>query len=134
MNLADVMDEIAARLSTIDGLRVFPYPADSPTPPAAVVSYPEAYNFDETYGRGSDRMTLPVVVVVGKPYDRSTRSSLSKYCNGFGPASVKAAVETGPAASFDVARVTGIEFDVVSIRGEDMMAALFDLDIAGQGS
>lgn len=134
MKLDDVMDEVAARLGTIAGLRVFPYPADSVSPPAAIVSYPEKYTFDETYGRGMDRMTLPVVVVVGKPTDRASRDRIAQYCDGAGPASVKAAVEAGKYVACDTVRVTGIEFDVVTVAGTDYLAALFDLDIAGAGS
>lgn len=134
MNLTDVMEEVAARLATIKGMRVFPYPADSVSPPAAIVSYPETLTYDETYGRGSDRMALPVVVVVGKPYDRSTRDLITRYTDGSGASSVKAALETGTYASCDGVRVTRAEFDVVSIAGTDYVAAQFDLDIAGSGS
>jgi len=134
MNLADVMDEVAARLGAVDGLRVFPYPADHVSPPAAIVSYPETYTFDETYGRGMDRMTLPVVVVVGKPTDRSSRDRLAAYVAGSGPGSVKAAVEAGDGAAFDTVRVVSVEFDVIAIAGTDYIAAVFDLDVAGQGS
>lgn len=134
MNLADVMEEVAARLDTIDGLRVFAYPPDSLSEPAAVVSYPDTYEFDGTYGRGMDRMRLPIVVVVGKPTDRSTRDRLARYCDGSGPFSVKAAVESGERAAFDTVRVESIDFDVVTIGGTDHMAALFTVDIAGPGS
>src|SRR5687768_1669543 len=106
MNLSDVMDEVAARLGAIKGLRVFAYPADSLSPPAAAVLYPDGITFDETYGRGMDRLTLPVLVVVGKPTDRSTRDRIAAYCDGSGPASVKAAVEAGDGAAFDTVRVT----------------------------
>jgi hypothetical protein len=95
MNLADVMDAVGDRLDTIAGLRVFAYPPGSVTPPAAVVSYPEGIEFDATYGRGSDRMTLPVVVVVGKASDRAARDKLGAYCDGSGASSVKAVLESG---------------------------------------
>lgn len=134
MNLSDVMDEVAARLGAIDGLRVFAYPADDVKPPAGIVLYPEGITFDEAYGRGMDRMTLPVLVVVGKVHDRSAKVLISAYCNGSGPASVKAAVEAGDGASFDTVRVTGIEFPTATIAGTEYIAAMFDLDIAGQGS
>ena len=134
MNLADVMDEVAAKLDTIAGLRCFAYPADAVQPPAAIVSYPETITFDETYGRGMDRLTLPVVVVVGKPTDRSSRDALAAYCHGSGARSVKAVVEAGTYTAFDTVRVTSIEFDVVVIAGTDYLAALFDLDVAGAGS
>jgi hypothetical protein len=134
MNLADVMDAISNRLDTIAGLRCFAYPPPTLTPPAAVVSYPESVSFDATYARGMDRMKLPVVVVVGRPTDRSTRDNLTVYCDGSGPKSVKAVLESGTYTAFDDVRVEDVEFDVVTIGGVDYMAALFSLDIAGQGS
>lgn len=134
MNLDAVMEQVASKVDLIADLRVFAYPPDSLTPPAAVVSYPETYTFDETYGRGSDRLTLPVVVVVGKVTDRGTRESLAAYCDGSGAKSVKQAVETGGYTALHSVRVTGIEFDVVTIGGTDYMAALFSLDITGSGS
>jgi hypothetical protein len=134
VDLADVMQEVADRLDAIEGLRVHPSPPGKVTPPAAVVSYPETYTFDETYGRGMDRLSLPLVVVVGRPVDRSTRDALAAYCKGSGAASVKAVLESGTYSAFDVLRVESIDFDVVSIGGTEYMAALFTLDIAGSGT
>lgn len=134
MNLAAVMDQISARLDTIADLRCFAYPPDTLQPPAAVVSYPEDYTFDETYGRGSDRLSLPVVVVVGKVSDRTTRDRLGAYVNGSGASSVKAVVESGTYTGFSSPRVTNVEFDVVEIAGTNYMAALFNLDIFGPGT
>ena len=104
------------------------------TPPAAVVSYPETIDFDQTYGRGADKMTIPVVVVVGRASDRAARDALGAYCDGSGASSVKAVLESGTYTAFHTVRVESIEFDVVTIAAVDYMAALFDLDIAGSGS
>lgn len=83
MNLGSVMQEIADRLDTIDGLRAYPYPLDgTPAVPAAIVTYPDRYVFDETYGRGMDRMELPVVVLVGRVYDRVARDQIARYLGG----------------------------------------------------
>lgn len=134
MNLADCMDQVAAQLDTIPGLRTFPFPPDKLVPPAAVVSYPDDYTFDATYGRGMDRLTLPVVIVLGKPTDRSVRDRLGAYVDGSGDRSVKQVVEAGSYAAFDSVRVMSVEFDVVTIGGTDYMAALFSLDVAGSGT
>lgn len=133
MNLADVMDEVAAKLSVIPNLRVFAYPPDALTPPGAVVSYPENITFDQTYGRGMDRMTLPVWLIEGLPTDRSCRDRLGAYCNGSGPQSVKEAVESGAYSTCDTVRVMSIEFTPVSIGGTEYMSAVFDLDVSGSG-
>jgi len=137
MILSDVMDDVAGRLAMIEGLRTFPYPPDKLEPPAAVVSYPESYRYDGTYGRGSDVLQLPVVAVVGRAVDRAARDLLSVYVDGDGPQSLKRVLESKdlPAyTAFDSVRVTGVEFDVVTIGGVDYVAALFDLDIIGIGS
>lgn len=134
MNLANVMDEVAAQIDTIAGLRAFGWPRDNVSPPAAIVSYPEDYNFDATYGRGMDRLTLPVIVVVGRVSDRKARDRLGAYCDGSGTSSIKAVVEAGTYTSLDEVRVTGIEFDAIDIAGVTHVAAAFSLDIAGQGA
>lgn len=84
MNLADVMQELADQLDTIAGLRVYAYPPASVQPPAAVVTYPDTYTFDETYRRGMDRLELPVVLMVGKVSDRASRDRLGRYVDGSG--------------------------------------------------
>jgi hypothetical protein len=134
VDLAAVMQAVSDRLDTIAGLRCHAHPPGTVTPPAAVVSYPDTYTFDETYGRGMDRIKLPVVVVVGRPTDRSTRDHLAAYCNGSGASSVKAVLESGTYTAFDVVRVAGIDFDVVTFAAIDYLAAIFDLDIAGKGT
>lgn len=135
MNLAAVMDELAERLDEIDGLRVFPYPPTKPpSPPAAIVTYPGEITFDATYGRGMDRVSGSVVVLVGNVVDRVTRDRIAAYSDGDGPKSIKQKLEGAEYASFDSLRVTGIEFDTVTIGAVDFLSATFTLDIAGQGT
>lgn len=134
MNLANVMQAISDRLDTIDGLRCFGYPEASLTPPGAVVLYPEKLDFDETYVRGMDRISLPVLLVVGKVSERSARDQLGAYCNGSGTSSVKQVLETGAYSEFDVVTVVDVTFDVATLAGTDYLAAIFNLDIAGHGS
>lgn len=136
MIVADVMDDVARRLGVIEGLRAYEFPPDKIDVPAAVVSYPENYRYDGTYQRGMDRMTLPVVAVVGRASDRAARDLLSVYVDGDGPSSFKRVLESKdlPAyTAFHEVRVTSVEFDVVTIAGVDYVAALFDLDIVGSG-
>lgn len=133
MNLRDVRQEVAERLDTIDGLRCFSYPPLKVVPPAAWTA-PESITFDATYGRGSDEIALSIVVVVGKASERSAHDELAAYCDGDGASSVKAVLESGTYDAFDLVRVVGAEFDVVTIAGVDYLAALFDLAIAGPGT
>jgi len=132
MNLAAVMDEIAAQIRTMEP-RTLAYPPDVIQPPTIIVSYPETYTYDETFGRGMDRLTIPVVVLVGKVSDRASRDQLAAYVDGSGPKSIKAVVEDddAPYTAFDSVRVTGVEFDVVSVAGVPHMAGTLSLDVAG---
>jgi len=136
MDLAAVMDEVAARLITITGLRVFAYPPDSVVPPAAIVSYPDEIEPHGTYARGMAKIRLPVVVVVGKVTDRGTRALIAGYVATSGAASVVAVLESTatPYVAFDTLTVASVEFDVVQIAENTYLAALFDLEIAGDGS
>jgi hypothetical protein len=128
------MDQLTTQLDTIAGLRCFGYPPDSITPPAAIVTYPEELLFDATYDRGADTITLPVIVAVGKVHDRATRNLVDAYCAGSGASSIKAVIEAGTYTAFDTVRVTRAEFDIVTIGSGDYLAAVFDLDIIGDGA
>jgi hypothetical protein len=135
MNLADVMDQVGTQLDTIAGLRVHPFPPDRLSPPSAWLGYPEDYEFDKTYGRGMDRINnLPVVVAVAKVSDRKARDLIGVYVNGSGAKSVKAVLEAGTYTAFHTIRVASVNFDILTVGGDDYLAALFLVDIAGQGS
>lgn len=134
MNLLAVMKEVGDQIDTIPGLRVHHYPPNRITPPAAVVAAPDEYVYDETFGRGMDRITLPVVVMVGKVDARASWVKLSGYLDGAGPKSIKAVVEAGTYTEFDTVRATGVEFDVVQMASVDYLAAVVSLDIAGTGA
>lgn len=133
MNLADAMDELAAALAPIEGLRVFPYWTDRITPPAAIVGWPDPLTFDATFGRGSDKVEFPLHVAVGKFDARSSRDQMAKYADGSGEFSVKAAIESHTPAAYDSARVTRVEFDVLTVAEVDYLAATFYIDITGRG-
>lgn len=128
-----MMDELGDQLDTIDGLRVYRCPPSSVSVPAAVVSYPEHIDFDASYARGSDDLTLPVVLVVGRPSDRGARSAIAGYCAGSGASSIKAVLEAGTYTAFDSLRVTSAQFDVVTVGTTDYLAATFEVRITGRG-
>lgn len=134
MNLADVMDQLAARLQTIDELDVYPYPIESIEPPAAVVLYPNDITLDATYGRGMDTMTIPVAVIVGAVEEESTKDALAAYCDGSGPRSFKAVLESGTYTAFDVVRVAYISFGQKRVGEITYQGAQFELEIAGDGA
>jgi hypothetical protein len=135
VKLNDVMDEMAALLDTITGLRCFGYPPPTVVPPAGIVSYPEAIQFDLTYGRGMDRISaIPMILVVGKASDRTARNRVAAYAATSGASSVKAVFEAHTWTSCDDLVVTKCSFDVVTIAAVDYIAATFEADAVGKGS
>lgn len=134
MNLADVMDELAGQLGTIDGLRAYAFLIDSATPPFAVTAWPDRYDYDAAYQRGADTVTLPVIVAVGKVSDRASRDEMAGYASGAGPRSVKAVLEAGTYAALDSLRVASAEFSTVTVGGVEFLSATFNVDITGQGA
>lgn len=134
MDVQAVVEEIGETLGGIDGLRVYDFPADSVTPPAAIVVLPDEVIYDETYGRGMDRMTVPVLLVAGRQSDRAAAKKIAGYMSGAGSTSVKAVINAVPAwTAMDTVRVMRSEFDVATVGGVDYFAALFDFDITGSG-
>lgn len=129
-------EELAARLRRIPGLAVFAHPVDTVVPPAAIVVYPDRVDYDTTYARGVDKITMPVVVVVGKTSDgRAVMDALSGYWDGAGSRSVKAALEAGgpvPGVLDDV-QVPSAEQAEATIGGVEMLAAVFTAEITGSG-
>lgn len=136
MNLDDVAEELRAALKTIDGLRVPPWGVESVSPPAALVGLPVQINFDETYVRGSDRYPdVEIYVLAGKPDDRSSRRVIAPFVAGSGSSSVKQAIESYAYTSCDAesVRVTSCEFEAVKFAGVPYLAAIFHVDLTGDG-
>jgi len=133
MDLNDVVDELVTQLRTIDPLRVHSEPPGTVNPPAAVISWPDV-QFDGTYGRGMDTLTLPLVLVVGKTSERISRKTVNAYVNGSGPKSVKDVLEAGTYTAFDFVRVTSVNFAVDTLGGVEFLAAVFSLEITGSGA
>jgi hypothetical protein len=133
VNLADVMDELAAQLDTITGLRVTAFPAAQVQVPAAVVGLPEDITFDLTYGRGVDQMNIPVFVLVGNVWDRTARDEIAAYVDGSGTSSIKAVLEAGTYTAMSSVRVASATFETVSVAAVEYLAATFSVDVYGTG-
>lgn len=134
MDIDAVMDELGDAVDSIAGLRVDRYPPEAITPPVAIIAYPDAIDYDATYGRGMDRITAAVVVVVGRVSARASKKQLTAYMNGSGSKSIKAAIGDHTPTSYDVARVVSAETDVFEMAGGDYISAVFEVDVVGSGT
>jgi hypothetical protein len=136
VNLSAVMDALGDRLAEL-GLRAFPYWTDRVEPPFAIVGLPDEYEFDATFGRGSDRLVIPVMVGVSRVDARTGWDLLSTYVAGSGAQSVKAALENVaafPPLTFDSLRVMGIEFGAITVASVSYLGATFNIEILGRGA
>lgn len=135
MNIFDVMREIADKMRTIPKFGVYDFSADSVTVPCAVVALPEAITFDQTYGRGTDRARLEIMVLESRLSDRSSSVRIVEYAQAEGSRSIKARVDSEFAeySSCDDVHVVSCEFDIVRISGIDYLAAIFTVEIEGPG-
>lgn len=129
LDLNAVMDGLGARLATIAGLRVYDYPADSVQVPAAVVSYPETVEYDETFARGCDQLVIPITVVVGKVSDRASRDQLGAYIAGSGARSIKLAVDGTLSGAVHAARVFHSDVSAVVIGAVEYIGATFRVEV-----
>ena len=140
MILGEVWDELALRLGAIESVRPYARPLADVTAPAAgvaaVVGYPEEIEFDRTYGRGTDEMVMPVMLLVPDPETPRCAEKASRYTAGAGADSVKAALETGPAAGvFEVLHVGRVTFErVVTAAGTPYLGITFNCTITGAGT
>lgn len=128
IDLAAIMNELGVALGTIPGLRVFDFPPASAQPPFAFVNLPETVDYDLTFGRGFDRMTLQVFLGVSATVDRGSRDLLVAYVSGTGASSVKAAIEAGSVGSST--RVTKAEFATIALASGVYAGATFEIDVA----
>jgi hypothetical protein len=133
MNLADVMQQLSDRADTIADLHCFPYPPDKITPPTFEVGLPEAINFDEEYDEGSDSMTFPASVWVGRKQDRSSVVNLAPYVATSGAKSIKAVLESGTYTAFETIQVQTVEFVIAPIASVEYLGAQFTIEITGPG-
>lgn len=128
LDLNTLMDAVGTRLGTITGLRVYDYLEPIASPPAAIVGMPLEVDYDFTKGRGSDRVTIPVTVIVGKASDRAARDALSAYIAGSGANSIKAVLDGNLGGAVQTARTMSCRIEVITLEGAEYLGATFDLE------
>lgn len=94
--VTDIRAGMAARLSTIPGLRAYPVVLDQILTPCAFVFGPDRIRFDVTAARGCDEFTIPVRVYVGRVAEKDAQRKLDAYVAPVGDQSFKEALEADP--------------------------------------
>lgn len=111
LNLSAVMGDLATAVQTVlaSGRTAHGYPVESLQPGDAVVGYPEGDQpITGTFGRGMDRVKVPVWIICGFVQDSTTRTAVSGWVDD--SSSVVTAIE-GYAGTWSSARVTGYSID-----------------------
>lgn len=135
MLIGDVMDDLSTALKTaIPELNTHAYWAKSIVAPAAVIAWPDTYNFDKTMVRGADELIIPVILLVGRAESLDTRDRMSQYASGSGTSSVKQILEGATFTSCDSVRVQTVEFSVMTVAGTDYLAGTFNTHVIGKGN
>ena len=94
LNLAQIMDGLAAAVLTTGLVReAHGWPPGAVAVPACLVDFPTRIELATTFGRGSDTLELPVLLLATQTLGEAGRDALSAFVDG-GP-DVYAAIE-GP--------------------------------------
>lgn len=138
MNVEAVMDEIAERVAAAPTLagRTYGWPNAKLPVPAAAVTYPPKFKYDETYGRGVDTMDAVLVVIVGPVGERQTRAMFGRFVNDDSAECIKTLVDgdSDDYESCDGVTVVDWETDTHTIGTIDHLAIVYALAIAGPGT
>lgn len=124
-----VMVDIAAAVQTVlaSGRTASPRPVEAAVAGDAIVGYPTGpISIADTYGRGSDRLTLPLYIILGLPADESTQTALSTWV---GSGSIVAAIESYAGTWQSVSVMEASVETYTPIGGPEQLALRFDIDI-----
>ena len=129
IEIMTIIDEIAAALRTIEEISVYPFPAGSWTPPAAIIYLPEDINYHMTYGGGL-RFQLVVIVDPGGTIDAVRAGRIIPFLERNSESSVVEAIENHDYVQADHVIVTDARIDGVTADGRDIgLSGIFDLDV-----
>jgi len=122
MKIPDLLDGLAERLRTIDGLTVTTDPGANVAVPMAIVSDGDI-TYNATMGRGSDDVDVVVSVYVSRSESSEGAFEVRDYKSGHGDNSIRTALETSIGAT-DTLATAGVMVRVdsaasgISTRGD----------------
>ena len=95
-DIAAIRAELATRLQTLLGNtgQASAYWQTNPTPPTLQVVGVGPVDYDQTFARGGDLLTVTVEGLAGSTADRAAQEQIDNWCDTTGSTSVKAAIET----------------------------------------
>lgn len=136
MNLTQIMEEIATVMGGVTGLRVHAHPVRTLTPPAGVVTYPEAtgVEFHQTYGQGETTIPdIAVHLIAHNVTDRVARDTASAWLDETSPTSAVSVIEAHAWASCDEVTVRRAEFTELTVGTVEYLDVTLHLDVTVSG-
>lgn len=111
--LAQARDAIVDRLRSVAGLdNVYGYYNGSPTPPCAIVGWPERLSVGQRMGNPAPwEAVIPVQILVTMGDSKNADAVLARFCDPEGSASVQAVFDDDPTLSGVVAEAVVTFFD-----------------------
>ncbi|MDM4722753.1 hypothetical protein QTQ03_25305 [Micromonospora sp. WMMA1363] len=137
MDLDAVIEGLAGVVAAaIPGLTAYDYAAEAIVEPAFLPG-DVTVEFDRTFGRGMDAITIKPIVLVGRSDDRAAQKKLNDYLSGSGLTSLKQVIEASPTlggACHDlrVVRVTGRR--LYTFGDTQFTGAELEIFVVGSGS
>lgn len=147
MNIALIVERLVAAAGTAVStpaltMTTYDYVPDSVETPCV---YPESIttDFDQTMGRGTDKITVKLRLLCSRTDDRAGQHMLYGYLAGSGAGSIKAAIEAARglpgvgalSGACDDLHVKGIaEARWYELAGERLVGADFTIEIWGDGA
>jgi len=124
------MADLATAVQTVlaSGRTAHGYPVESLQPGDAVVGYPEGDQpITGTFGRGMDRVKVPVWIICGLPQDVGTRTAVSGWVDD--SSSVVTAIQ-GYAGTWSSVRVESYAIDRFDpVGGNPLVVIKFTVDV-----
>lgn len=137
MDLDAVIEGLASVVKTaIPDLTTYDYSAESIVEPCLVPG-DVTVDFDQTFGRGLDAVTIKPIIIAARSDDRTGQKKLNDYLSGSGSTSLKAQIEASPTLGgtchdLRVVRVTGRRF--YTFGQYQYVGAELEIFIVGSGS
>jgi hypothetical protein len=129
LNVNVVREAIAESIRGVGGVYAYSYPPDTAQPPFAYVDMPQSIDYDLSFGRGADRMTIQVHVGVTRSMDAAAADAIGELAATSGPNSLKVAIESGQFGTN--IRVARAEFAQIALNDATYAGLVLTLDWAG---
>lgn len=134
--IRSILDEITDKMSALPGVVAYAWDKSKiTTTPAVLVGLPDRAQYRTSYSRRGKRLTVTVIVLVGKADDRAAQNNLLPFMENAGPMSVFLTLDSEftDYTTCDDVTVVECEPDVFINSGIHYLGAEFTIDVTATG-